>query len=154
MRNANVVEDQAIRFRIGVHLGDLIDDDNGIFGENVNIAARLQELSTPPGIVASEDVYRQLKGPLCFGFGDIGLRQLKNISGARRLFAWPAASLPKSHAEEHLHGALPSVEVVPFSTQYSGEARQAFAEGLYDEIVVGLSTARWLTIVGPAAHGG
>jgi adenylate cyclase len=153
LRNVNVVDDQAIRFRIGVHLGDLIDDDNDIFGESVNIAARLQELSTPSGIVASEDIYRQLKGPVRLGFGDVGLRQLKNISGARRLFAWPIATLLKTKPEEPFNGALPSVEVVPFTTQFSTEAHQAFAEGLYDEIVVGLSTARWLTIVGPAAHG-
>src|SRR6266404_1964188 len=85
-QNATVPLDQRIEFRIGIHVGDIIFDDNDIFGDGVNIAARLEGISEPGGICVSDDAQRQVRGKVDFAFGDLGLQTLKNIAEPMR--AW------------------------------------------------------------------
>ncbi len=82
-QNADVPQDLRIEFRIGIHLGDIIIDDNDIFGDGVNIAARLEGIAVPGGVCISDDAYRQIRGKIDITFDDIGEQTLKNRANAR-----------------------------------------------------------------------
>jgi adenylate cyclase len=85
-QNADVPQDVRIEFRIGIHVGDIIFDDNDIFGDGVNIAARLEGIAEPGGICVSDDAQRQVRGKVDFAFGDLGLQTLKNIAEPMRVW--------------------------------------------------------------------
>src|SRR5476651_2601673 len=85
-RNGSVPQDQRIEFRIGIHVGDIIFDDSDIFGDGVNIAARLEGIAEPGGICISDDAQRQIRGKVDFAFEDMGPQNLKNIAEPMR--AW------------------------------------------------------------------
>src|SRR5436190_14999388 len=84
--NADVPQDSRIEFRIGIHVGDIIIDDNDIFGDGVNIAARLEGIAEPGGVCISDDAQRQIRGKVDFAFEDLGVQTLKNIAEPMR--AW------------------------------------------------------------------
>ncbi len=87
-RNAGISADQRIEFRIGVHLGDVVEESDGdLMGDGVNIAARLESISAPGAICLSEDAYRQVKGRLDLAVADLGLTQLKNITEPIRVYS-------------------------------------------------------------------
>src|SRR5450631_1524086 len=79
-RNANVAPDRRIEFRIGINVGDIISDENDIYGDGVNVAARLEALAEPGGIMVSRNVYDQVRDKLSFGFEDMGEQTVKNIA--------------------------------------------------------------------------
>ena len=81
-----VPQEQRIEFRIGIHVGDIIIDDNDIFGDGVNIAARLEGIAEPGGVCISDDAYRQIRGKVDIAFDDLGPQTLKNI--AEPIRAW------------------------------------------------------------------
>src|SRR6202030_3700685 len=85
-QNADVPQDVRIEFRIGIHVGDIIFDDNDIFGDGVNIAARLEGIAEPGGVCMSDDAYRQIRGKVEIACDDMGLQPLKNIAEPMR--AW------------------------------------------------------------------
>src|SRR4051794_805851 len=85
-QNASIPQDQRIEFRIGIHVGDIIIDDNDIFGDGVNIAARLEGIAEPGGVYISDDAQRQVRGKVDFIFEDLGPQTLKNIAEPMR--AW------------------------------------------------------------------
>ncbi len=85
-QNTAVPQDQRIEFRIGIHVGDIIIDDNDIFGDGVNIAARLEGIAEPGGVCMSDDAYRQVRGKVEIGCDDMGPQHLKNIAEPMR--AW------------------------------------------------------------------
>src|SRR4029079_5736796 len=87
-RNAGLPEDRRIEFRVGIHLGDVVEEEDGdLMGDGVNIAARLEGVSAPGAICLSEDAYRQVKGRLKESFVDLGEKQLKNIARPVRVHA-------------------------------------------------------------------
>ena len=86
-RNADTPEDRRIEFRIGVNLGDVIVQDDDIFGDGVNVTARLEGLANPGGVVVSGTVYEQVRAKLDFEFDDLGLREVKNIAVPVRAFS-------------------------------------------------------------------
>src|SRR5574337_639543 len=87
-RNAGVAEDRRIRFRIGVHLGDVVEEADGdLMGDGVNIAARLEGIAAPGAICLSEDAYRQVKGRLDLAVTDLGPKDLKNIAEPIRVYS-------------------------------------------------------------------
>ena len=85
-QNADLAQDIRIEFRIGIHVGDIIIDDNDIFGDGVNIAARLEGIAEPGGVCISDDAQRQIRGKVDIAFDDMGLQTLKNIAEPMR--AW------------------------------------------------------------------
>ena len=85
-QNADVPQELRIEFRIGIHVGDIIIDDNDIFGDGVNIAARLEGIAEPGGVCISDDAHRQIRGKVDIAFDDIGEQTLKNIAEPMR--AW------------------------------------------------------------------
>jgi adenylate cyclase len=93
-RNASLPADRRIEFRVGVNIGDVIVEKGDVFGDGVNIAARLEQIAPPGGICLSEDAYRQVRGKLEIPIADTGEQQLKNIANPMRVFAsshpcWP-----------------------------------------------------------------
>src|SRR3989440_8339878 len=85
-QNAGVPQETRIEFRIGIHVGDIIFDDNDIFGDGVNIAARLEGIAEPGGVCMSDDAYRQVRGKVEIACDDMGQQSLKNIAEPMR--AW------------------------------------------------------------------
>ena len=85
-QNSGVPQDQRIEFRIGIHVGDIIFDDSDIFGDGVNIAARLEGIAEPGGVCMSDDTYRQIRGKVEIACDDLGPQTLKNIVEPMR--AW------------------------------------------------------------------
>ena len=144
-RNASVPQDERIELRIGIHVGDVIIEDGDIFGDGVNIAARLEGIAQPGGICISEDAYRQVRGKLDAKFQDAGEQQLKNISQPVRAYRLQ----PSSSATEKAALALPekpSIAVLPFQNMSGDPEQEYFADGMVDEIITSLSRIRWLAV--------
>ncbi len=154
-------EDRRIEFRIGIHLGDVVEEADGdLMGDGVNIAARLEGVAKPGGICLSEDAYRQVRGRLDLAVSDLGATQLKNIAEPVRVYSLqvglPAQAKPvapveaKSEDKAAARPALPdkpSIAVLPFANM-SGDAEQEyFVDGLVEDIITGLSRIKWLFVI-------
>ena len=150
--NIGVPDVKRIEFRIGIHVGDIIIDDDDIFGDGVNIAARLESIADPGGICVSDDAHRQIRGKTEIAYDDMGHQSLKNISEPMR--AWRArplgSSLSPPPAAELAVLTLPekpSIAVLPF-TNMSGDAEQEyFADGMVEDIITALSRMTWLFVI-------
>jgi len=145
--NVAIPEDRRIAFRIGINVGDVIFDEGDIYGDGVNIAARIEPLAEPGAICLSDNAYRQIKGKLSIDVTDMGERELKNIAQPVRVYGIrpagaaaaprPALSLPDR----------PSIAVLPFQNM-SGDAEQDyFVDGMVEDIITGLSRIKWLFVI-------
>jgi TolB-like protein/class 3 adenylate cyclase len=155
-QNASVPQNQKIEFRIGIHVGDIIFDDNDIFGDGVNIAARLESIAEPGGICISDDGYRQIRGKLGTTCDDLGLQTLKNIVEPMR--AWRVqlgdqnAANAQSRWPEGQPPALvlpdkPSIAVLPFQNISGDPEQEFFADGMVEDITTALSQFRSLFVI-------
>jgi TolB-like protein/class 3 adenylate cyclase len=154
-RNGEVTPDKRIEFRVGIHLGDVVEETDGdLMGDGVNIAARLQGVAKPGGICISEDAYRQVKSRIDPPLSDLGPTQLKNIAEPVRVFAinmgttTPRAAEATESAPPRL--ALPdrpSVAVLPFQNMSGDPEQDYFADGMVEDIVAGLSRIKWLFVI-------
>jgi TolB-like protein/class 3 adenylate cyclase len=148
-RNADIGNDRRLEFRIGINVGDIVEQDGDIFGDGVNIAARLEGIAEPGGICVSERVQEDAAGKIGLTFEDIGEQTLKNI--ARPIHAYrlrPEGAVLSStlHSEPSLPDK-PSIAVLPFQNM-SGDAEQDyFADGMVEEIITALSRTRWLFVI-------
>ena len=98
-RNAGVVLDKRIEFRIGIHLGDIVEESDGdLMGDGVNIAARVEGVCAPGGVCLPEDAYRQVKGRLDLAVIDLGPTQLKNIAEPIRVYSLQAGAFERPSA--------------------------------------------------------
>ena len=148
--------DAAIVFRVGMHLGDLIVDGDDLYGDGVNVAARLETEAQPGGIVISGDVYNAVVGRLKAVFLDLGDLSLKNIERPVRAFqvqvegmatASPAVT-PSLAADVPL--ALPdkpSIAVLPFQNMSGDPDQEYFADGIAEDLITALSRASWLFVI-------
>jgi adenylate cyclase len=149
-RNAGVQPDKCIELRIGIHVGDIMIEDEDIFGDGVNIAARLEGIAQPGGICISDDAYRQVRGKIDVSFQDSGEQELKNIARPVRVYqvrpdAPAAASKPA--ADGLALPDKPSIAVLAFQNM-SGDAEQEFfADGIAEDIITALSKAHWLFVI-------
>jgi adenylate cyclase len=152
-QNSNVPLDQMMQFRIGIHVGDIIIDENDIFGDGVNIAARLEGISEPSGVCLSDDAYRQIRGKVEIACDDLGTQTLKNISEPMR--AWrmqldTGLALTASAAAAPAPLALPdkpSIAVLPFQNMSGDPEQQYFADGMVEDIITALSRFKWLFVI-------
>src|SRR5947209_10385323 len=160
-RNAGLPPERRIDFRIGIHLGDVVEERDGdLMGDGVNIAARLEGIALPGGICLSEDAYRQVKARLDLAVSDLGATQLKNIVDPIRVYSLQVgvAAEAKPAAQSEL-GVLekpaapltlpdkPSIAVLAFQNM-SGDAEQEyFADGISEDIITALSKSRWLFVI-------
>jgi TolB-like protein/class 3 adenylate cyclase len=155
-QNADVPEDTRIEFRIGIHVGDIIIDDNDIFGDGVNIAARLEGIAEPGGVCISDDAQRQVRGKVEVAFEDLGSRNLKNIAEPMR--AWrmqlegeaASSAPPKPSAETApplARPEKPSIAVLPFQNMSGDPEQEHFADGMVEDIITGLSRSKALLVI-------
>jgi TolB-like protein/Tfp pilus assembly protein PilF len=152
-RNANVDESQRIRFRIGINVGDVIVEGDDIFGDGVNVAARLQALADPDQICVSATVREHVAEKLPIGFADLGEHSVKNIARPVHVYRIEARVEPRtvtSAASKHGLLALPdrpSIAILPF-TNLSGDVEQDYlADGMVEDIITGLSRIKWLFVI-------
>ncbi len=154
-RNAGLPEDRRIEFRIGVHLGDVVEEADGdLMGDGVNIAARLEGIAKPGTICLSEDAYRQVKGRLDFAVSDLGPTQLKNIAEPIRVYSLQVgvAAQPKPPAAPEPAPWLalpdkPSIAVLPFQNMSGDTEQEYFVDGMVEDITTGLSRIKWLFVI-------
>jgi TolB-like protein/class 3 adenylate cyclase len=147
--NFNIAATKRVELRIGIHVGDIISDDGDIFGEGVNIAARLEALADPGGICVSARVQEDVEGRIDAVFKDGGEQQLKNIARPVRIYnihiGRPEA--PKASPPMLALPGKPSVAVLPFQNM-SGDAEQDyFADGMAEDITTALSRFRFLFVI-------
>ena len=147
-RNTGVPEDRRIQFRVGVHVGDVVEESDGdLMGDSVNIAARLEGVAKPGAICLSEDAYRQVKSRLDFAVADLGLIQLKNIAEPMRIYSLevgkPAMAKPDTVPEPET-SAPPrlSIVVLPFKILSSDSSQDYFADGVTENLTTDLSRIR------------
>ncbi|MBR1158042.1 adenylate/guanylate cyclase domain-containing protein [Bradyrhizobium elkanii] len=155
-QNATVPQVKRIEFRIGIHVGDIIVDENDIFGDGVNIAARLEGIAEPGGICISDDAQRQIRGKVDIAFEDMGSQNLKNIAEPMR--AWRlrmnAGHPPGAPIEPPLESAQalalpdkPSIAVLPFENMSGDPEQEYFSDGMVEEIITALSRFKWLFVI-------
>jgi adenylate cyclase len=156
-QNADVPQENRIEFRVGIHVGDIIIiDDNDIFGDGVNIAARLEGIAEPGGICISDDTQRQIRGKVDIAFEDMGPQNLKNITEPMR--AWrlqidnnaPSTTPRRTSVEIAQPLALPdkpSIAVLPFQNMSGDPDQEYFADGIVEDIITGLSQFKSLFVI-------
>jgi adenylate cyclase len=150
-RNATAPADKRIEFRIGINVGDVVVEDDDLFGDGVNVAARLEGLAEPSGICVSARVQEDAAGRLDLAFEDMGEQTLKNI--ARRVQVYrvrgiaaaksPSALAPPALPLPH----KPSIAVLPFQNMSGDPEQEYFVDGMVEEIITALSRIRWLFVV-------
>jgi adenylate cyclase len=162
-RNTNLPERERIRFRIGINLGDVMVDEGDMFGDGVNVAARIEALAAPGEICVSASVREQIGEKLPIGFADFGEHSVKNIARPVRVYrvekaieplaggaddrGTPSAALPEDGPSAALPEDGPSVAVLPFANM-SGDAEQEyFVDGIVEDIITGLSRIKWLHVI-------
>lgn len=141
-RNADLPESRHVILRIGINLGDVIIDGQDIYGDGVNVAARLESLAEPGGICLSDMAHSAVQGKLDIVFEDRGEHELKNIARPLRLWSWAAYS---GSVDSSAHGARvtlsdkPSIAVLPFDNMSRDPDQDFFADGIVDELITELS---------------
>jgi TolB-like protein len=154
-QNASSPQHQKIEFRIGIHVGDIIIDDNDIFGDGVNIAARLENIADPGGICLSDDAYRQIRSKVDTAFEDLGQQTLKNI--AEPIRAWRMKIGTKSSVAHHPAttqpqsvrplSEKPSIAVLPFQNMSGDREQEYFADGIAEDVLTTLSKVKELMVI-------
>jgi TolB-like protein/tetratricopeptide (TPR) repeat protein len=153
-RNTNMPAETRIEFRMGINVGDIINDGGDIYGDGVNLAARLEALAEPGGIYVSRVVHDQVRDKLSFGFDDLGEQTVKNIAhpvGVHRVHLaedapLATAAIPSGKAGQSTF-ERPSIAVLPL-VNMSGDAEQEyFADGVTEDIITGLSKLRWFFVI-------
>ena len=156
--NAGVPEDRRIVFRIGIHLGDVVEESDGdLMGDGVNIAARLESVAAPGAICLSEQAYWQVKARLDLAVSDLGPTQLKNIAEPIRVYSLQvgvAAQVKPAEdaAPKKLSPGLalpdkPSIAVLPFQNMSDDPNQEYFVDGMVEDIITGLARIKWLFVI-------
>src|ERR1700757_3661750 len=151
-RNTGIGADDRIELRIGINLGDVIVDGDDLYGDGVNIAARIEALADAGGVFVSNTVYDHVRDRLPFAFEDLGEQQVKNIARPVRVYrvrdAAAAAKSPTAPAQPPLPlPDKPSIAVLPFANMSGDPEQEYFADGMVEEIITALSCIRWLFVI-------
>ncbi len=150
-RNASIAAPERIEFRIGINLGDVIAERDDIFGDGVNVAARLEGLAEPGAVYISGTVYDHVRDRLPLVFEDLGEQQVKNIARPVRVYrvrnpgvaASPSTPIPPLLPLPD----KPSIAVLPFQNMSSDPEQEYFVDGMVEEIITALSRIRWLFVI-------
>jgi adenylate cyclase len=142
-----------INFRIGINIGDIIIDGDDIFGDGVNVAARVESECEPGGVCLSGGAFDQVRGKTDFEFGYLGEKSLKNIDRPVQLYSVSSAKA----AVAELSGVTsakplplpdkPSIAVLPFENMSGDPEQEYFADGMVEEIITALSRFKWLFVI-------
>src|SRR5215210_1844447 len=157
-RNAGVPQDRRIEFRIGIHLGDVVEESDGdLMGDGVNIAARLEGVASPGAICLSEDAYRQVKARLDLSVSDLGQTKLKNITDPMRVYSLRVGlggdvnPMPETKPIAVVAATAPppklSIAVLPFANMSGDTEQDYFADGISEDIITALSKLSQLFVI-------
>ncbi|QOZ32762.1 adenylate/guanylate cyclase domain-containing protein [Bradyrhizobium sp. CCBAU 53421] len=160
-RNAGLPPERRIEFRVGIHLGDVVEESDGdLMGDGVNIAARLEGIAKPGSICLSEDAYRLVKARLDLAVSDLGPTQLKNIVEPVRVYSLEVGvaskALPATQREAAAHempsaqfalSDKPSIAVLPFANMSGDPEQEHFADGIAEDIITSLSRLRGFFVI-------
>jgi adenylate cyclase len=150
-RNAGLAEDRRILFRIGIHLGDVVEESDGdLMGDGVNIAARLEGIAAAGAICLSEDAYRQVKSRLDLLVHDLGQTNLKNIAEAVRVYSLQVGVAAPAKVEAPVETGLsgkPSIAVLPFTNMSGDSEQEYFVDGMVEDIITALSRFNQLYVI-------
>jgi len=149
-RNVGVLPDERIEFRIGINVGDIVIDGDDILGDGVNLAARLEGLADPGGVLVSRAVRDQVRDRGEFALEDLGEHELKNIARPVRVYrlrmpddsnAAPVRAKPPPLPDK------PSIAILPFANMSGDSEQEYFADGIAEDIITGLSRLKWLFVI-------
>jgi TolB-like protein/class 3 adenylate cyclase len=154
-RNAGLPPERRIEFRVGIHLGDVVEESDGdLMGDGVNIAARLEGIAKPGAICLSEDAYRQVKARLDLAVSDLGLTQLKNIAEPVRVYSLqvgvPTPARPAAQAKQPSASTPPrlSIVVLPFANLSGDPEQDYFVDGVTESLTTDLSRISGSFVIG------
>jgi len=153
--NSSQAPERRICFRVGIHIGDVMVSAGDLFGDGVNIAARLQSIAKPGGVCISAATYDQVRKVLPVSFADLGALQVKNIEEPIRAYQLGAPSETREAAPVHVADTespppLPdktSIAVLPFQNMSGDPEQEYFADGMVEEIITALSRFKWLFVI-------
>jgi adenylate cyclase len=145
-RNAEEATDLRLQFRIGINQGEVTFDQGRVYGEGVNVAARLEALASPGGIAISGRVYEDVATKLDLRWVDEGEKRLKNISRAIRVWQWSTNSATAAPTLQ-VAPDIPSIAVLAFDNLSADPNEDYFADGIVEDIVTGLSRIKWLLVI-------
>jgi adenylate cyclase len=150
-RNTGINTENRIELRMGINVGDIVVEDGDIFGDGVNVAARLENLADPGGICVSARVQEDAVGRLDLAFEDMGEQTLKNIARPVRAYRVCLADIKNRSTTKPVDASLvlplpdkPSIAVLPFANMSGDPEQEYFADGMVEEIITALSRIRWL----------
>jgi pentatricopeptide repeat protein len=151
-RNSSIPAEKRIQFRIGINVGDIIIDGDDIYGDGVNVAARLEALADPGGIMVSRVVHDQVQDKLGFEFDDMGEQAVKNIArpvGVHRVHLTEqlTRSIGPAGKTERAASERPSIAVLPFANMSGDPEQEYFADGISEDVITGLSKLRWFFVI-------
>ena len=148
-RERELPDEQRIKFRIGINLGDVIAEGGDIFGDGVNVASRLEALAEPGCIYISRVVRDQVRDRLDFALEDLGDQQVKNLARPVRVYRVRDDALDVEKSIDHLPPLpdRPSIAVLPFANMSRDPEQEYFADGMVEEIITALSRIRWLFVI-------
>jgi adenylate cyclase len=147
MAAANDVQpsDRHVVLRIGVNLGDVVVEGSDLYGDGVNIAARLEAIADPGGIIVSGTAFDHIKSKVKVGFDDLGAQNLKNIAEPVR--AYRVIGTPAVAAAAMLVSDKPSSAVLPFTNMSGDPEQEYFSDGITEDIISGLARLHWLFVI-------
>jgi TolB-like protein/class 3 adenylate cyclase len=153
-RNTGVAADNRIELRIGINLGDVIVEEDDIYGDGVNIAARIEALADAGGVLVSNTVHDHVRDRLPFVFEDLGEQQVKNIARPVQVYRVHHAGVTTYSTPTPAPPMLalplpdkPSIAVLPFANMSGDPEQEYFADGMVEEIITALSRIRWLFVI-------
>ena len=153
-RNAGLPPERRIEFRVGIHLGDVVEESDGdLMGDGVNIAARLEGIADPGGICLSEDAYRQVRDRIKEAFVDLGENELKNIARPVRAYAVKAGSsgqapAPLASTPDKTGPPRLSIVVLPFANLGGDPKQEYFVDGVTESLTTDLSRIAGSFVIG------
>ena len=146
-RDAGAGRDNRIELRIGINLGDVIVEGDDLYGDGVNIAARIEALADAGGVFVSNTVYDHVRDRLPFVFEDLGEKQVKNIARPVRVYRVRDLASKAAPPPTLLLPDKPSIAVLPFANMSGDPEQEYFADGMVEEIITALSRIRWLFVI-------
>ena len=146
-RNSRIPDNRMVQFRMGVNLGDVIVDRDDIYGDGVNIAARLESLAQPGGICVSGGVYEQIRKRPDLEFEDMGEQAVKNIEDPVHIYAIKTGKIDTPETPPQELNEKPAIAVLPFENRSADPEQEYFADGITEDVITALSYWRWFPVI-------
>src|SRR5690242_14577313 len=146
-RNAAIEPERRMQFRVGINIGDVVYDDVRIYGDGINVAARLESIADPGGICISGKVYEEIKGRIEFACEDMGAQQLKNIARPVHAYRIRLDGIVTTAGSGPALPDKPSIAVLPFQNMSGDPEQEYFADGITEDLITDLSKVHGLFVI-------